>query len=103
MYPVNNYSTLNYLVITGNPFAIAADQHMTTKKLEIQMSIKNGELINESLAPPAFTRSRVQTSQNSAGTYGRKPMTSNSGAYTDSTRPGTFYQNYDRRALIAVN
>ena len=29
-------------------------------------------------------------------------MTSNSGAYTDSTRPGTFYQNYDRRALVAV-
>lgn len=30
-------------------------------------------------------------------------MTANSGAYTDSTRPGTFAQNYDRRALIAVN
>jgi hypothetical protein len=58
MHPVCNYAQLNCLIITGNPFAIAADQHMTTKKLEMQMAMKQGTLVNESMAPPAFTRSR---------------------------------------------
>jgi hypothetical protein len=62
MYPLSNYQSLNYLIITGNPFAIAADQHMTTKKLEMQMNMKNGQLVNDSMAPPTFVRSRMGTS-----------------------------------------
>ena len=74
LWPVGQLRTLNYVVITGNPFAIAADLHLSTKKLEHALSLKQGQLVNESLNPLTFVKSRAGTSSYSnAGASRGKP------------------------------
>lgn len=104
MYPVTSYMGLKCLVITGNPFAIAADQHFTTRKLEAALDKKGGELINESLNPPQFIRSRAGTSSTYTNTgFSRgKIGGATSGIGSDSTRPATFHNNYNYNALVQV-
>ena len=74
LWPVGQLRTLKYVVITGNPFAIAADLHLSTRKLEAALSLKHGQLVNESLNPPTFQKSRAGTSSYSnAGASRGKP------------------------------
>lgn len=75
LWPVGQLRTLKYVVITGNPFAIAADLHLSTRKLEHALAQKQGQLVNESLNPPTFhPKSRAGTSSYSnAGASRGKP------------------------------
>lgn len=104
LWPVGQLRTLKYVVITGNPFAIAADLHLSTRKLEQALAQKQGQLVNESLNPPTFVKSRAGTSSYSnAGASRGKPQTVASAmGGTDSTRPNTFHQNYNYNQLVKL-
>jgi len=73
---------------------------MTTRKLEGYLESKGGELINESLNPPTFIRSRAGTSSAYTNTYGKGVGTMSSNVGSESTRPATFHNNYNYNALV---
>ena len=81
-YPVTQLPALKYLVITGNPFALEQDASVMgangalmpyagtvgnsnsvnyTQTLQLLLEQKGGQLINETLNPPAYLRRSTGT------------------------------------------